>query len=170
MTAARQERKSRHKAFERAIGGILALLSIVDPARVAVGSPTTELVVVNRHTGLAIDGFDPVAYFTDAAPILGRAELEWHAGGATWRFRNEGNRVAFAAAADVYIPQFGGHDPVALSRGAITDGNPSVWLVADGRLFLFYSDEARTAFAADPQRAMAAAERNWRQVRGTLVP
>ena len=66
-------------------------------AAIAAGAATTERVVVNRHTGLAIDGFDPVAYFVDGAPKHGRAELELRSGGATWRFRNEGNRAAFAA-------------------------------------------------------------------------
>ena len=64
------------------------------PSRAA----TTERVVTNRHTGLAIDGFDPVAYFVDGAPSSGRADLEFRFAGATWRFRNEGNRAAFAAA------------------------------------------------------------------------
>ena len=171
MTAARQERKSsRTGAILMAIAGIFAL-----PVGLGVGSgatraSVTELVVVNRHTGLAIDGFDPVAYFVASAPALGRSELELRSGGATWRFRNEGNRAAFTADPDVYMPRFGGHDPVALSRGVATAGNPELWLIAKQRLYLFYSDEARAAFAADPDNAIAAAERNWLEVQHTLVP
>jgi hypothetical protein len=171
MTAARQERKSRRsRSILMAVGGICALLSGLNPGSNAVGAATSELVVINRYTGLAIDGFDPVAYFVDSAPVLGHPELELRSGGATWRFHNEGNRAAFAANPDIYMPRFGGHDPVALSRGVATAGNPRLWVTARQRLYLFYSDKARAAFAADPDNAIAAAERNWPAVRRTLIP
>jgi hypothetical protein len=145
------------------LGGVAAGLGASDPA-------ITERVVVNRFTGLAIDGFDPVAYFVDSAPAAGRPEFELRAGGATWQFRNQGNRAAFAANPDVYKPRFGGYDPVALARGAATAGNPYLWLIARDRLYLFYNNEAREAFAADLENAIAAAERNWPVVQNTLIP
>jgi hypothetical protein len=170
MTAARQERKSRScGAILAAVLGPIALLAGVSLASTAIRAATTELVVTNRHTGLAIDGFDPVAYFVDAGPRAGHAELELQSGGATWRFRNEGNRAAFAADPAVYMPRFGGYDPIAVARGAATAGNPTVWLIANQRLYLFYSDEARASFAADPDNAIEAAERNWPEVRRSLV-
>jgi hypothetical protein len=168
MTAARQERKSCRRgvilmALSAAVVGLCSGVA-------AFGAVTGERVVINRHTGLAIDGFDPVAYFVDAAPEVGRAEFELRAEGAIWRFCNTGNRAAFAANPEIYAPRFGGHDPVALSRGVATSGNPRLWLIAGDRLYLFYSDEARDAFAADSDNAIAAAERNWPQVQRTLVP
>jgi len=172
MTTARQERKSRRsRALSTAILALLAgaggfgLLLTLTPSRAA----TTELVVVNRYTGLAIDGFDPVAYFVDGAPKVGRAELEFRFHGATWRFQNEGNRAAFAASPDVYAPRFGGHDPLAVARGAATPGHPALWMIAEQRLYLFYSAEARAAFARSPESAIEAAERNWPGVQRTLA-
>jgi hypothetical protein len=50
---------------------------------------TTERVVVNHYSGLAIEGFDPVAYFTDSLAVQGQADFEAAASGAVWRFRNE---------------------------------------------------------------------------------
>jgi hypothetical protein len=134
------------------------------------GAATTELVVMNRHTGLAIDGFDPVAYFVDGTPNIGRAEFEYGFAGAAWRFRNEGNRAAFAAHPEVYMPRFGGYDPIAVARGAAASGHPHLWLIARERLYLFHNAEARAAFAQDAGRAIDAAERNWRKVRRTLAP
>ena len=165
MTPARQERKSL------SIWAILvaALGIICGFAEIAVGGAATEWVAVNRHTGLAIDGFDPVAYFADGAPKLGNAQLELPFGGATWRFRNEGNRAAFAAAPEVYAPRCGGHDPVAMARGVATAGNPTLWLVWDKRLYFFYSAEAQTAFSQDSEKIIEDAERNWNEVRQTLV-
>jgi hypothetical protein len=172
MTATRQERKPAPRAaFFTAPSGALVLAAIwsVGIASTPVGAATTEWVVTNRYTGLAIDGFDPVAYFVDAAPKEGRAELEFRSDGAVWRFLNEGNRAAFAAAPEVYTPRFGGHDPMALARGAATPGHPALWLIAEQRLYLFYSAEARAAFARNPETAIEAAERNWPVVQRTLV-
>jgi len=157
MTAARQERKSRSLIVT--IVGALALT-----ASAAIGAATTEMVVVNRYTGLAIDGFDPVAYFVDGAPKLGRAELELRSGGVTWRFQNEGNRAAFAADPAVYAPRFGGYDPVAIGSDRSVPGHPLIWLVVGQRLYLFYSEKTRAAFLADPGRIIDTAERRWPQV------
>jgi hypothetical protein len=156
MTAARQERKSCHRrvrlwATLAPVSGffVIGLLTRAIPVRAA----TSELVVANRYTGLAIDGFDPVAYFVDAVPKVGVAGLKLRSGGAVWRFHNEGNRAAFAAHPSVYTPRFGGYDPVAVARGNATAGNPILWLIVNQRLYLFYSEDARTAFAANPDTA-----------------
>jgi hypothetical protein len=122
-------------------------------------------VVFNRYTGLAIDGYDPVSYFVDGAPRLGRSDFELRSGGANWHFVNEGNMAAFAADPDVYAPRFGGHDPLAIVRGAATPGHPLLWAIAEDRLYLFYSEAARAAFANDPDSAIEAAARHWPNVR-----
>jgi hypothetical protein len=170
MTAARQERKSRWLTIPAAFVGATVASGVLGLASAAIGAVTSEVVVANRHTGLAIDGFDPVAYFVDDAAKAGRAELEFQFAGATWRFHNEGNRAAFAADPDVYIPRFGGHDPIAVARGVATPGHPRLWLIAEKRLYLFFSAASRAAFAENPDRAIDAAERHWPEVLRTLVP
>ncbi|MGI8527688.1 MAG: YHS domain-containing (seleno)protein [Pseudolabrys sp.] len=125
-------------------------------------------VSVDPQNGVAISGYDPVAYFTDASAQAGRPELELSRDGTIWRFRNEGNRAAFAERPDVYSPRFGGYDPVAIARGASVPGHPLFWLVSGQRLYLFYSTQARAAFAADPDRIIEAAERKWPAVQRTL--
>jgi hypothetical protein len=165
MTAARRQRKPWTLAILARLGLGLALLG-APPAQAATG----ERIVVDLQRGLALSGFDPVAYFTDAKPLIGRGEIEYAFAGAIWRFRNEGNRAAFAAHPEVYTPVFGGYDPVAVARGVATPGHPQIWLIVDERLYLFYSPEARKAFAADPDAAMAAAEEKWPVVLGTLAP
>ena len=92
--------------------GRRAIAATGGPSRVEAA--TGELVVVDRHTGLAISGFDPVAYFIDT-PSPGRGEFEATFAGAVWRFRNAGNRAAFVADPEVYMPRFGGYDPVAVA-------------------------------------------------------
>jgi len=130
---------------------------------------TTERVVTDRQTGLAISGFDPVAYFTDAIAKLGKPEFERGYGGATWRFRNEGNLAAFAEDPEVYMPRYGGYDPVAVARGASVPGHPLFWLIENKKLYFFYDAKARADFAADPSQFIERAERKWPEVARILT-
>ncbi len=110
---------------EPRLAGFGAELWLARPAHAA----TTERVIVNRFTGLAIEGFDPVAYFADARAVAGLPDFEAFEAGAVWRFRNEGNRASFMAHPDIYGPQFGGYDPLDLARGVTVAGNPRFWLI-----------------------------------------
>jgi YHS domain-containing protein len=166
MTSARQERK-QYRAGLAALAGVIALLSAGPPV---LRAATTEAIVVDRYTGLAIGGYDPVAFYTEGRPMPGKADFELQYGGATWRFCNIGNREAFAAHPDVYMPQFGGYDPLGVARGVAVAGNPNVWLVTGERLFLFYDRARREKFVADAERLTAAAERKWPDVLRTLSP
>ena len=138
---------------------------LVNPAEAA----TTERVVVNRLSGLAIEGFDPVAYFADGRPVAGLAAFEASEAGAVWRFRNEGNRASFIAHPDIYAPQFGGYDPIDLARGVTVAGNPRFWLVFEQRLYLFGREETRDAFAADARRVLREAQARWPRLRQDLA-
>ena len=154
--------------------GAIVFFAAAAVLRDAAGLPMThpkaaEPAVFNRHTGLAIDGYDPVAYFVDGTPRLGRPDFEVRRGGAGFRFVNEGNMAAFAADPEIYAPRFGGHDPVAIVRGAATPGHPGLWLIAEHRLYLFYSAEARSQFAIDPDSGIEAAERHWPEVRRNMA-
>jgi len=166
MTRARRQRKSLAIAAGLGLVLIGAATPLLPPAHAA----TTQRIVVDELRGLALSGFDPVAYFTDAKPVIGRGELEYSFAGVVWRFRNEGNRAAFVENPEVYAPVFGGYDPIALARGVATPGHPQIWAIVGDRLYLFYSAEARKAFTANPDTMLAAAERKWPAVLQTLSP
>jgi YHS domain-containing protein len=166
MTAARRKRK-QYRAFLAALAGVALGLS----AGLAVSdAAVTETIVVDWHTGLAIGGYDPVAYFTDGKQMPGSADLELRYGGVIWRFCNVGNRQAFAARPDVYMPQFGGYDPLGVVRGVAVAGKPTVWAIAGERLFLFYDQAQLETFVANSDRLFAEAERKWPTVLRTLSP
>jgi len=118
-------------------------------------------VVVNRYSGVAIEGFDPVAYFVDARPLVDLPEFEASEAGAVWRFRNEGNRASFVTHPDIYGPQFGGYDPIDLARGVTFAGNPRFWVISGQRLYLFGREDNRDAFAAAPARFLQQAKLRW---------
>jgi hypothetical protein len=151
-----------------ALIALLAGLTAIMGLETALGA-TTERVVVNRYSGVAIEGFDPVAYFADARPVRGMPDHEVASAGAVWRFRNESNRAAFVAHPEIYGPQFGGYDPTDLARGVTYAGNPRFWMVSGQRLYLFGREENRTAFAADPARFLKEAMSRWPGLQQTLA-
>jgi hypothetical protein len=165
MTLRRQERKGSRRVRAVVIVG-LGAVCLTGPA---LAQATTERVVVNRFTGLAISGFDPVAYFTDTAAMRGDERFEAVQDGAVWRFRNEGNKAAFVGHPEIYGPQFGGHDPVDVARGKPVAGLPQVWLIHGQRLYLFSSETSRTAFAANPDGFANSALRRWPKLKSELA-
>jgi hypothetical protein len=172
MTSQRQEAKGSGRRI--ALIALLANLTVSSGAgftgsTFTASAATTERLVVNRFTGLAINGFDPVAYFTDARPLEGRSGFELSEAGAVWRFRNEGNRAVFSAYPDIYGPQFGGYDPVDVARGVAFAGSPQFWLIFGQRLYLFGREKSRDAFAASPQRFLQEAARRWPDLVETLA-
>jgi hypothetical protein len=174
MTAARRPGKfcsSKCSSLSRRrFLAAVVLLAAVPAAISNSRATTTEQVVTDRNTGLAISGFDPLAYFIDGAALQGSDDFEHAYAGAVWRFRNEGNRAAFIADPEVYMPRFGGYDPVGVARGVAVPGDPRLWLMAGERLYLFYTPEDRTAFIADVDALVALADSKWPQVQLTLTP
>jgi hypothetical protein len=150
-------------------GVVLVSLAAAGVSGSAARAATTERVVVNRFTGLAIEGYDPVAYFVDARPEIGLQDFEASQAGAVWRFRNEGNRASFVAHPEIYGPQFGGYDPIDVARGVTVAGNPRFWLIAGQRLYLFSREESRDSFAADPARVLHEANARWPQLEQDLA-
>jgi hypothetical protein len=163
MTPARQARKS--------LSGFLGLVlcALLAPSW-ALWAATTERVVTDYHTGLAMFGYDPVAYFTEARPVAGSPEFEYRHAGVVWRFRNEGNRAAFATNPEVYMPRFGGYDPVGVARGVATPGHPDLWVRVENELYLFYNIEGRDAFVTNPRKVIGGAEIRWPDVLRVLSP
>lgn len=113
---------------------------------------------------LALGGHDPVAYLTDGQPVAGdpAITLDWN--GATWRFATAENRTMFEANPQASAPQFGGYCAWAASQGYIAPGDPTVWRIVDGRLYLNFNDRARMLWEQDIPGAIARGEANWPRI------
>lgn len=111
--------------------------------------------------GLAANGHDPVAYFTEGQPVEGRAEhaLVWK--DAEWRFSSEANRAAFEADPEAYAPQYGGYCAYAVSRGYTASTDPDAWHIHEGRLYLNYNRAVRTLWSRDIPGHVRSADQNW---------
>ena len=157
------------KVRRAALAGALLLFVPGLPAGAAFAATTGELVVADPRAGIALFGFDPVSYFLDGRAEIGKDAFQLAFAGVTWQFRSEANREAFRAQPDVYVPRFGGYDPVALQRGVPVAGHPANFAIHDGRLYLFQKPEHRAAFLAAPQTTIEAARANWPHARRSLV-
>lgn len=144
-----------------AAAGLLAL-GLAD----AEAGGLVSTVVTDPLTGVAMDGYDPVSYFTEASPQIGQSDFEYDWAGVPWYFESAANRDVFMRNPDVYAPQYGGHCVMSLSRGYLSDGNPHLFVIEKARLYLFYSTSNRAAFLESIDSALDSAKHNW----PTLAP
>ncbi len=126
--------------------------------------------VTDPLTGVALEGYDPVSYFTQDEPLIGRPEYELVWNGVSWYFANEANREVFSRNPEIYAPQFGGYGSMSLARGYLADGNPNIYSLIGERLFLFYSNSNKDAFLLAPKFAYLQASKNWEFLSANLVP
>lgn len=114
--------------------------------------------------GVAVGGYDPVAYFAKGAAIKGDKEITAEHDGALWRFSSKENRAAFLAAPEKYAPQYGGYCAWAVSRGYTAKGDPKAWKIVGGRLFLNYNRSVQRNWEKNAQTNIAKADANWPKV------
>ena len=111
--------------------------------------------------GLAIGGYDPVAYFTDGKPVKGKAEFETDWSGARWRFASAEHRDAFKAEAARYAPQFGGYCAYGVSKGHKAPTEADAWSVVDGKLYLNYNKDVQRLWEKERPAVIGEAELQW---------
>ncbi len=141
---------------------IVATLMAVPVSRTAHAAE--DPVYTGFLSSLAVNGYDPVSYFTDGRPVEGSAEFEVEYNGATWRFASAGNRDAFAAAPERYAPQYGGYCAWAVSQGYTAKGDPKHWRIHDGKLYLNYNASVQKTWAEDIPGNVRAGDANWPRV------
>ncbi len=124
----------------------------------------------NETDGVAIKGFDPVAYVTERAAVPGRAEFSSVYGGSTFHFRDAGNRDAFIANPAKYAPQYGGYCAYGVARGYKAATTPEAFSVIDGKLYLNYNAEVNTLWSKNIPGFIDKANLQWPMVaRATKV-
>jgi YHS domain-containing protein len=116
---------------------------------------------VNVQDGVAIKGYDPVAYFTDNKPVKGVAAYTADYDGATFEFASEEHRRLFVAMPDKYAPQFGGFCAYGTAAGHKADVDPAAFSIVGGKLYLNYSTEVKATWAQDIPGYLRKAEEAW---------
>lgn len=116
--------------------------------------------------GVAINGIDPVAYFTDGGPVAGSADYTAMHNGATWRFASADNKAAFEGDPEKYGARFGGYCAYAASLGYLAPTIPEAWTVYEDRLYLNANLRARELWQQDIPGNIAKGEANWPDILG----
>jgi YHS domain-containing protein len=138
----------------------------------ATALPALAISPVNKSLfgGVAIDGYDPVAYFTDAKPVEGKKDFTFDWKGATWRFASAANRDLFAKTPEKYAPQYGGYCAYAVAKGTTAGIDPAAWTVRGGKLYLNYDSDIQQKWLQDPDGYIAKADVNWPKMVGGGEP
>lgn len=142
-------------------------LLVAAPIAGAIGLPANAMEPETFQTdGIAINGIDPVAYFTDQAPVEGSADHALDHNGATWHFVSADNKAAFMADPDKYGARFGGYCAFAASKGYLAPTVPEAWTIYEDRLYLNFSLRARELWLQDVPGNIAKGEANWPGILG----
>ena len=117
-----------------------------------------------ERNGLAIDGHDPVAYFTEQKPVKRSPEFRVEFEGATFQFASAAHRDAFVANPSKYAPRYGGYCAYGMAKGYKAKVDPEAFSVVHGTLYLNYSDAIRTRWLSDVPGYIQQADANWPEV------
>ena len=161
--------KQTSKQILTMLAFVLPLFGIVSAGILPVRAQSVvTLYVTDPLTGIGIYGWDPVSYFTEPQPLLGRSDFEYIWQNVPWHFASAANRDVFKSAPEIYAPQFGGHGAMGIARGYVSDSDPKIHFLFKQRLYLFYSAASREAFMLAPDEAAIKAEARWVELSKTL--
>jgi YHS domain-containing protein len=121
----------------------------------------TNPVYTGTFNNLAVSGYDSVAYFTVGKPVKGSAAFKTTYKGAEFRFANADNLAKFKANPAAYAPQYGGYCAWAVSQGYTASGDPTVWKVVGGKLYLNYDREVGQRWEKNIPGHIRSANANW---------
>lgn len=156
---------SRRLALATALAlPFVSLLSRAVGAGAVVSSGMTPIPQVFTRKGLALSGYDAVAYFSDGRPVPGTPayRLKWR--GAIWQFASAEHRQAFEMNPEAYAPQFGGYCAYTVAEGRPRKAEPDLWTIHAGRLYLNFDPTLQKLWRQDMTRYIAAAEQKWSQI------
>lgn len=124
-------------------------------------SPALAQKVNSNWRGLAVKGYDVVAYFTDGKAVEGSSSFTVEHGGVTYRFASAAHRDAFVKEPARYAPQFGGFCAWAVSRNYTADVDPQAWKIVEGKLYLNYSPSVQAKWSEDIPGNISKGQANW---------
>ena len=110
---------------------------------------------------LAIKGYDPVAYFTDSRPVMGKPDFAFDWQGVRYQFASAAHRDLFAANPGRYAPQYAGYCALGIANSIKAEVDPTQWSIADGKLYLNYDRSATEMMRKDFAGTVKQADENW---------
>ena len=153
-------------------GAIVVVLAVFIGAQFVpplLGDPKRQFADYNVDGAkVAIHGYDTVAYFTEGKPTKGKEEFEKSWEDARWQFSSATNRELFKANPERYAPQFGGYCSGGLAVGEYANGDPKLFTIVDGKLYLIKNKQYQMAWRKAPEASIHFGEYNWANFRSEL--
>ena len=112
-------------------------------------------------SGVAIQGYDPVAFFSEHHPVMGKAEFTSQINGATYQFVSMEHKELFDKEPVKYEPQFGGYCAYGVSHDKLAPVEIDAFQIVDGKLYMQYSKSIRDSFNEDQKGNLGKAMQNW---------
>lgn len=150
-------RSSITGAIRRA--AVMALALALNTTIVAAQALNTD------KSGVAISGYDPVAYFSQTKALKGSPQITATHDGATYYFSTTANRETFIANPDKYTPVYGGYCAYGVANGHKVSVDPEAFRVVDDKLYLNYSKSVQKKWLSDIPGNIAKAEQNWPELK-----
>jgi YHS domain-containing protein len=122
---------------------------------------TTKSLQNLEKSGVAIQGYDPVAFFTQNKPVKGISQFQSAYKGATYYFASAEDKAAFEAAPAKYEPQFGGYCAYGVSQGHLAPVKIEAFQIVEGRLLMQYDIDVKNTFNKDQSGNLNKADKNW---------
>lgn len=116
--------------------------------------------------GLAIGGYDTVAFFIEGNAVQGHSDHAVMWKGAVWRFVSADNQYSFEADPRAFAPMFGGYCAYAVSQGYLMSGSPQAWQIVDDSLYLLFNTEVQEIWRSEMSELIVQASANWPDVLG----
>ena len=135
----------------------------------APGPLGAEELFQQSRDGIAIQGYDPVAYFTEGKAVRGSNSFSHEWLGATWHFASAEHRDLFAVDPVKYAPQYGGYCTSGIVGASLHGADPRIWRIVDGKLYLNSSEYAMKRFADSAPRGIEASDAKWEELRAGLT-
>jgi YHS domain-containing protein len=120
---------------------------------------------VCTKSGVAIEGYDPVAYFTQGKPTEGSDQFAYKWNGAEWHFMNQKDLDLFKSDPQKYAPQYGGYCAYGMSKGHKATTDPNAWTIVNNKLYLNYSMDVLKMWRDKKEEKIQAADKNWPTVK-----
>lgn len=146
---------------------ILAFIAsglIAAAALPSVASAKTSPIYTGTFSNVALSGYDAVGYFTEGRPVLGKAAFKTTYKDAEFRFASAANLAKFKANPAAYAPQYGGYCAWAVSQGYTASGDPQVWKIVGGKLYVNYNREIGNKWEKNIPGFIASANKNWPKI------
>lgn len=144
----------------------LALSIAAIPVSPAAAVVENSVSAINTDTqGLALHGYDPVAYFRTGKATPGNPKFTAMHEGARYIFASAANLKAFKAKPAAYLPQYGGFCAMGTSFGKKVDGDPNVWKIVDGKLYLNFNKDVGARWQGDIPGNISRAEGEWPKIK-----